>query len=246
MNFSKKTDENNEEKETSPGYIPSVLQVFLLFLKIGVLGFGGGAAVISIIQQETVDKKKWISEEVYLQGLCISMLPPGAIMVNTSFFVGNVLRGFAGGMAAILGVLAPSFIIILALGILIVSVKSINIEGSGMISGLAPAVFGVLVAIIIRMSAEHIKKTWTVLLMALSALTLFYLKIPTYVPIIAAIVLGISHFLIAGMKLKKMPASDLEERSDEPGDLGLETPPAGESGLETPPTDCKKGEGEEA
>ncbi len=187
---------------------PSVLSIFLLFFKIGSVGFGGGPAVLSIIQQEVVEKKKWIPQEKYLQGLAISLMPPGSIMVNTAYFVGYWLRGLAGGIAALGGILLPSFIIMILLAAFLYIFKSLNVN-QGILSGLAPAVCGVLVAMVYKMSKEHIKHGWGILLMVVSVLLLFYYKVPPYILIVASMILG-GGIWLWGNKLK---ASDKKQKS---------------------------------
>jgi len=164
----------------------SLLEIFLTFLKIGTLGFGGGPALISVIKQEATDKKGWVDEETFLQGLAVSLLPPGSMMVNVAFFVGDVLRGFPGGLLALLGILLPSFFIVLALGVLTVSMGKVGLQG-GALKGMAPAVAGILVAMVFKLSREHVRQWWGVVLVAGSTVAMYFLKVPPHVVIIAAI-----------------------------------------------------------
>lgn len=88
------------------------LQLFLSFAKIGVLTFGGGMAMLPMLQRELVDNKKWVTEEEILDYYAIGQCTPGVIAVNTATFVGRKRRGIAGGIAATLGVVFPSLVII--------------------------------------------------------------------------------------------------------------------------------------
>ncbi len=88
------------------------LSLLLTFLKIGALTFGGGYAMIPLIQRETVEKKKWISDSDILDIVAIAESTPGPIAINSATFVGYRVAGFIGAFAATLGVVLPSFVII--------------------------------------------------------------------------------------------------------------------------------------
>ena len=88
------------------------LQLFLSFAKIGVLTFGGGMAMLPMLQRELVENKKWVTEEEILDYYAIGQCTPGVIAVNTATFVGRKRKGVAGGIVATLGIIFPSLIII--------------------------------------------------------------------------------------------------------------------------------------
>lgn len=93
--------------------IGSIASLFLTFLKIGAVTFGGGYAMISIIERDVVEKKRWITQSDMLDILSISESTPGPISVNTATFVGYRVAGFWGSFFATLGLVLPSFIVIL-------------------------------------------------------------------------------------------------------------------------------------
>lgn len=90
-----------------------ILQLFWAFFKIGAFTFGGGYAMIPLIQREIVENKKWITDDEILEIIAIAESTPGPIAINTATFVGYRVAGFFGAMFATLGVVLPSFIIIL-------------------------------------------------------------------------------------------------------------------------------------
>ena len=90
-----------------------LVELFLLFAKIGVCTFGGGYAMLPILQRELVEKKKWATEEQLADYYAVGQCTPGVIAVNTATFVGNSQAGIAGGTVATLGVVFPSIVIIL-------------------------------------------------------------------------------------------------------------------------------------
>lgn len=90
-------------------------QLFATFLKIGAFTFGGGYAMIPLIQKEVVEQKHWICDEDILEIVAIAESTPGSIAVNASTFVGYRVAGFWGAFFSTLGMIIPSFTIILAI-----------------------------------------------------------------------------------------------------------------------------------
>ena len=91
------------------------LDLFLTFAKVGVCTFGGGYAMLPILQREVVEKKGWATEEELTDYFAIGQCTPGVIAVNTGTFIGQKLKGIPGGVLATLGVVFPSLIIIMIL-----------------------------------------------------------------------------------------------------------------------------------
>jgi len=89
-----------------------LLDLFLTFARIGGLTFGGGYAMLPMIQQEVVEKRKWATNEEVMDYYAVGQCTPGIIAVNTATFIGYKLRGIVGGVVATAGVVAPSVVII--------------------------------------------------------------------------------------------------------------------------------------
>ena len=89
------------------------LDLFVTFAKVGVCTFGGGYAMLPILQRELVEKRSWATEEELSDYFAIGQCTPGIIAVNTATFVGHKLRGAAGGVAATLGLVFPCLVIIM-------------------------------------------------------------------------------------------------------------------------------------
>lgn len=121
------------------------LQLFTSFLKIGAFTFGGGWAMIPLIEREVVDKKQWIKREDFIDALAIAQSLPGVLAVNISILVGNKLRGLKGSLAATLGTILPSFLIILAIAIWFVQVYD-NPVIERIFKGIRPAVVALIVS----------------------------------------------------------------------------------------------------
>ena len=89
-----------------------LLELFLAFAKVGVMTFGGGYAMLPILQRELVENRRWVQEEELMDYFAIGQCTPGIIAVNTATFVGQKRKGIWGGILASLGVIFPSLVII--------------------------------------------------------------------------------------------------------------------------------------
>ena len=98
-------------------------QLFLTFARVGVMSFGGGMAMLTILQREVVEDKGWATDEELVDYFAIGQCTPGIIAVNTATFVGQKQAGIIGGIAATLGIVFPSLVIITALAGVINSVS---------------------------------------------------------------------------------------------------------------------------
>ena len=101
------------------------LELFLTFAKMGVMTFGGGMAMLPILQREVVEDRHWATEEELVDYYAIGQCTPGIIAVNTATFVGQKRKGTLGGIAATLGMVFPSLVIISILAGLITNVSSV-------------------------------------------------------------------------------------------------------------------------
>ena len=95
--------------------LKELLTLFLTFAKVGVMTFGGGYAMLPILQREVVENKGWATDEELTDYFAIGQCTPGVIAVNTATFIGQKRRGILGGIMATLGVVFPSLVIIAAL-----------------------------------------------------------------------------------------------------------------------------------
>ena len=104
-----------------------LLDLFLTFAKIGLFTFGGGYAMISIIEHNCVEKKKWITHDDMMNVTVIAESTPGPIAINCATFVGYKQGGFIGAVAATLGMVLPSFVIIYAISMFLDSFLEIAV-----------------------------------------------------------------------------------------------------------------------
>lgn len=102
------------------------LKLFATFFKIGAFTFGGGYAMIPLIQHEVAEKNKWITDEDILEIVAIAESTPGPIAINSATFVGYRVCGVLGSTAATLGVVLPSFVIILVISFVLAAFQSLR------------------------------------------------------------------------------------------------------------------------
>ena len=166
------------------------LQLFLTFFKIGAFTFGGGWAMISIIEREIVDRHKWLAREEFLDLLAVAQSLPGILAVNISVAVGDKLRGLRGSIVAALGTILPSFLIILTIAIFLTpDLIKTNDTVSRIFMGIRPAVVALIIAPVIT-SARAAKITWRTVAIPVAVALLIWSKIPFISNPILYIVLG--------------------------------------------------------
>lgn len=166
------------------------LQLFFSFFKIGAFTFGGGWAMISIIEKEVVDSKHWISREEFLDLLAVAQSLPGILAVNISVAVGDRLRGMKGSTVAALGTILPSFMIILCIAIFLTPDLIKNDPTlSAIFKGVRPAVVALIVAPVIT-SARAAKIGWKTVIIPVAVALLIWSKLPVVSNPILYIVLG--------------------------------------------------------
>lgn len=166
------------------------LQLFATFFKIGAFTFGGGWAMLSLIEKEIVDKRGWIDRTEYLDLIAVSQSLPGILAVNVSVAVGDKLRGMKGAVTASLGTILPSFMIILCIAIFLTPdlIKE-NETLSAVFKGIRPAVVALIVAPVIS-SARSAGIGWRTVIIPVAVALLIWSKLPIVSSPILYIVLG--------------------------------------------------------
>lgn len=145
-------------------------KLFWTFFKIGAFTFGGGWAMISIIEREIVDKNKWIGKEEFLDLLAVSQSLPGVFAVNISVAIGDKLRGMKGCVVAALGTILPSFLIILAIAMFLTPevIKNDPVI-SRIFMGIRPCVVALILAPVMtsaRAAKINLKTVWIPVIVA--------------------------------------------------------------------------------
>lgn len=121
------------------------LEAFGIFFKIGAFTIGGGYAMVPLIENEIVTKRKWLTKEEFVDLLAISQSSPGILAVNISIFIGYRLKGVKGSIVTALGTVLPSFLIILAIALFFHNFKD-NATVEKIFKGIRPAVVALIAA----------------------------------------------------------------------------------------------------
>ncbi|MCH5160257.1 MAG: chromate transporter [Clostridiales bacterium] len=207
-----KIKQNEIPDESSPKRV-SLWQLFATFFKTGLFTFGGGYAMISILEEELVANKKWITTQDMLDMLVIAESTPGVIAVNTATSVGFKLRGVLGAIVATLGVVLPSFLIITALTFVINEFSS-NPWYQAAFTGIQACVMILIINAFVKL-AKQIEKTWfsIVLLIAAFAVAVFTNFDVIFIILIGG-VLGVAYTLIKerinAKKSRELPLAESE------------------------------------
>ncbi len=191
--------ETTQEEHVSLG------QLFWLFLKIGCISFGGFMALISVIADTIVDKRKLLTNDDMLDGISLANLLPGPQGVNCVAYIGYRLRGGAGALVSAVGVLLPTVVLIVALTYLYLTYAS-QMPGLGsLFAGFIPAVAAIIVTVVHRMGGNVLKgrREWS--LAVIAALALFFAPQAIRLYVTLGIVVG---FGVIGYLMFRQPADE--------------------------------------
>lgn len=166
------------------------LSLFWSFFKVGAFTFGGGWAMISVIEKELVHKKKWIKRDEFLDLLAIAQVMPGILAVNIAVVIGDRLRGVKGSLYAAFGTFLPSFLIILGIAIFLTPETIKNNETlNAIFKGIRPAVVALIAAPVLTTAKAARINIKTIIIPIVTAL-LIYSGIPYISNPIVFIILG--------------------------------------------------------
>ncbi len=178
-------------------------QLFYIFFKIGSFTFGGGYAMIPLIQKEVVDNKNWIDKNEFIDMLAMAQSAPGVMAINTSIFIGYKIRGFKGSVVAALGTALPSFIIILLIAMVFTNFRT-NETVERIFKGIRPAVVALIAAPLYNM-AKSAGVTWkTIFIPIVAVLLIAWLGVSPIWVVLAALVGGIFYGMFHSKKLTKI------------------------------------------
>lgn len=166
------------------------LELFLTFAKIGGFTFGGGYAMLPILQREVVEKKGWATEEELTDYYAIGQCTPGIIAVNTATFIGNKYKGILGGIIATLGCIFPSLIIITIIAACLQNFAEFAVVGHAL-AGIRACVVALVLDSVIKLSKKSIVDITTLLIALVVLIASFVFKVPTVLLVVLAGVTGI-------------------------------------------------------
>ncbi|MBE5763651.1 MAG: chromate transporter [Clostridiales bacterium] len=185
------------------------LKLFLTFFKIGLFTFGGGYAMISLIENECIEQKKWITNEEFLNCVALAESTPGPIAINSATYIGYKVAGFLGSLFATLGVILPSFVIIFLISLFFNNLLEIEVIANAF-KGIKVGVSLLIISAGIKMFIKAEKKPipliiifTTIVVMVL--IDIFSINFSSIFLILIGAVVGLIVYCINQYKEKQKP-----------------------------------------
>ena len=192
---------NAKQKSPAEPRREKLITLFATFAKIGVLTFGGGYAMLPMLERECVETHKWTTSEELLDYFAIGQCTPGVIAVNTATIIGGKLRGFLGPAAATLGVVTPSLVIITIIAAVLSSFADIPAVQYAF-CGIRVAVAALIVNTVIKLIKQNVKNAAGIVICSLAfVIVAIFGASPIFVVIGAGI-----YGLVTGLAFKKRTA----------------------------------------
>ena len=175
---------------------PSLFELFWSTFCIGAVTFGGGYAMIPVLEQTFVSKKGWLSEEEMIDLLAIAEMTPGPIAINASTFVGTKMAGVPGAVAATLGMVTPSFAIIAVVSGFYMQFQSNPTVGAALL-GIRAGVTALVLSAVLKLGKKAVRKPidWAICLLAFVAVGVYGVS-----AILAIVTAGLCGFLLRRKK----------------------------------------------
>lgn len=193
-------------------------QLFTVFARIGAFTFGGGWAMISIIEREIVTNRGWLNREEFLDLLAVAQALPGILAVNIAASLGDRLGGRRGAVAAALGAIMPSFCIILGIAIFLTpDIIENNHVVSSVFKGIRPAVVALIVAPVLT-TAKSARIGWKTVWIPVVVALLIWSRIPWVSnPILYIIIGGVAGYIWLVRQEKKLSVRQIDKEEKEDG-----------------------------
>lgn len=172
----------------------SLFYLFVTFLKVGSIAWGGFMALIAVIQKQLVEKDKVIKEEMILDGISLASVLPGPLAFNVVTYVGYQLRGITGALVSMTGVLLPSFLMVLLLSVGYAEYGELPVFNR-FFMGIVPAITAVVLSVAVTMVQKQVKdyKQMIICVLAASALIFFH---AFYITLLIILVSGFFGYLL--------------------------------------------------
>lgn len=168
----------------------TLLELFILFFKLGAFTIGGGVAMLPLLQNSLTKEKKWFTDEEFVDIVAVCQSLPGVIAINMATYVGYKKKGLAGSLVSTFGVVMPSFVMILIIAKFLSNLSDSSIVGGAM-AGLRAAALGLVAVAVIQMGSVVFKGAWTIAAALLSFFLIAVLRINTAYVILLFVVLGV-------------------------------------------------------
>ena len=202
----------------------SYRDLFAVFFKIGLFTFGGGYAMIPLIQRELVERRRWIGDSEIVDVLALAQSVPGAVAINAATLMGRRLRGVMGALTATAGVILPSLTIITIIAAFFSQFQEIPLVQAAF-RGLRPAVAALLVLAVWKVGKSSVRDGLGWLLALTATFLVVVVRLHALYAIVGAACLGIVLQLTRPAWMARLMAGDRKVQPDE--DRNFEEPPQG-------------------
>jgi chromate transporter len=198
-----------------------LLQLYWIFFKLGIVNFGGGYALLPLLQKELVEKYKWATDEEIIDYYAIGQCTPGAIAVNVSTFIGYKIKGILGGIIATIGFISPALFIIFLIATVLTNFQDIP-QVQSAFKAIRATVFVLVLSAVVKLSKKSVVDliTWGIAIVVLG-LSIFT-EIPLFIYVIVAGGLGIFINMLKNNKKQKIEVNNEEETIVEDASLNNE------------------------
>lgn len=176
-----------------------LIQLFVAWFKMGLFTFGGGYAMLPMIQKEVIEKYHWATEDEIMDYYAIGQCTPGVIAVNTATFVGYYQKGVIGGVVATLGVVSPSLIIISLIAGLISNFSDLLVVQHAL-NGIRVAVCMLMINAVLKLGKSNLKGAGSYLIFAVALVASMFTSVSTVILVILAGVAGVVFNRIGWLK----------------------------------------------
>ena len=176
-----------------------IIEIFILFFKIGAFTIGGGYAMLSLIEDEIVNKKKWLDHEEFLDGMAIAQSTPGVLAVNISLITGYKIAGFLGMFAGMLGAVLPSFFIVLFLSQILLAYGNHPLVVA-IFNGVKPAITALILISVYRIGKSANINRYNFVIPLIVAVLIKYFRVSPIIIIIATMILGNIFYILKEKK----------------------------------------------
>jgi chromate transporter len=202
-----------KEGDTMNAQWKMLFQLFWTFFKIAPVTFGGGFAMIPLIEKEVVEKRKWLTSEDVTDVFALSQSVPGAVAINSATFIGQRIGGIKGAIAAMIGVSLPTFLIVLTLGILYFFIQD-NPKIEAAFISIRASIVAIIAYAAIKIAKTAIVDKSTFVIMIVGIPALFFIH-----PVIAIVAGALTGIVTISFKMKlgyklKMDKNGLTEDED--------------------------------
>lgn len=171
------------------------IDLFWSWFKMGLFTFGGGYAMLPMIQKEVIEKYHWATEDEVMDYYAIGQCTPGIIAVNTATFIGYKVKGIPGGIVATLGVVTPSIIIISLITTLIANFSQLEVVQHAL-RGIQVAVCVLMFVAVEKLLKKGVKDIWTFLIFAAAFVLCYFTDLSTVLLVVLAGVTGYVMFIV--------------------------------------------------